>query len=133
MEEIVSDTEIKLAEPGAQIYDPAIKYKYKIIPEMSQSIIRDQTASSDKEIKTLLELRKIFHMELLMMTLHLRDTREKMMNTLNTQGSKEWTTVYILKLATHNKIKWIQGSDDPTPFDTYQKEMNSRLAEILSS
>ena len=100
---------------------------------MSQSIVRDQTSSSDEEVKTLLELRKIFHMELLMMTLHLRNTREKMMTMLNTQGSKEWTTEYILKLAVDNKIKWVQGSDDPIPYDTYQKEMNTRLAEILSS
>ena len=100
---------------------------------MSQSTTSNHTASSNEEIKTINELRKIFHMELLMMTLHLRDTREKMMNMLNMQGSKDWTTEYILKLANDNKIKWVQGSDDPIPCDTYQKEMNARLAEILSS
>jgi len=84
------------------------------------------------EINTLLELRKIFHTELLMMTLHHHNTREKMMNMLNAAGNPTWTAENILKLATDNKIKWVQGSDDPTPHDTYKKQMNSRLAEILS-
>ena len=83
------------------------------------------------EINTLLELRKIFHTELLMMTLHHHNTREKMMNMLNTSGNPTWTAEYILKLATDNKIEWVHGSDDPTPYDIYQKEMNDRLAEIL--
>ena len=84
------------------------------------------------EINTLLELRQIFHTELLMMTLHYHNTREKMMNMLNTKGNPSWTAEYILKLATDNKIKWVQGSTDPIPYDTYKKKMNSRLAEILS-
>ena len=84
------------------------------------------------ETNTLLELRQIFHTQLLMMTLHHHNTREKMMNMLNTSGNPTWTAEYILKLATDNKIKWEQGSDDPTPYDTYKKGMNSRLAEILS-
>ena len=84
------------------------------------------------EINTLLELKKIFHTELLMMTLHLHNTREKMMNMLNAAGNPTWTAENILKLATDNKIKWVQGSDDPIPYDTYKKGMNDRLAEILS-
>ena len=35
----------------------------------------------------IVELRKIFHTELLMMTLHHHNTREKMMNMLNTSGN----------------------------------------------
>ena len=69
---------------------------------------------------------------MLMMTLHHHNTREKMMNMLNTSGNPTWTAEYILKLATDNKIKWVQGSDDPTPYDTYKKGMNTRLAQILS-
>jgi len=84
------------------------------------------------EINTLLELKKIFHTELLRMTLHLHNTREKMMNMLNTSGNPTWTAEYILKLATANKIKWVQGSDDPEPYDTYNTGMNTRLAQILS-
>ena len=84
------------------------------------------------EINTLLELRKIFHTELLMMTLHHHNTREKMMNMLNTAGNPTWTAENILKLATDNKIEWVHGADDLTPYDTYKKQMNSRLAEILS-
>ena len=50
---------------------------------------------------------------------------------LRSQGRNDWTTEQILKLATDNKIEWVQGYDDPTPYDTYQKQMNDRLAEIL--
>ena len=85
------------------------------------------------ETNTLLELRQIFHTELLMMTLHHHNTREKMMNMLNTSGNPTWSAEYILKLATDNKIEWVKGQDDPTPYDTYQKEMNVRLAEILTN
>ena len=54
------------------------------------------------------------------------------MNMLRSQGRNDWTTEQILKLATDNKIEWVQGSDDPTPHDTYKKQMNARLAQILS-
>ena len=56
------------------------------------------------ETNTLLELRQIFHTELLMMTLHHHNTREKMMNMLNTAGNPTWTAENILKLASDNKI-----------------------------
>ena len=90
--------------------------------------------SSQNEINTLLELKKILHMEMLNMTLHLHNTREKMMRMLNRNKAlykNEWTAEYILKLASDNKIDWVKGSDDPEPYDTYKKEMNARLAEIL--
>ena len=70
-------------------------------------------------------------MQLLTMNIVNLNTKEKMMDMLNTSGNKEWTAEYILSLATDNKIKWVQGSSDPTPYDTYQKQMNARLAEIL--
>jgi len=53
------------------------------------------------------------------------------MDMLNTQGDPMWTPEYILELATDNKIKWVKGLSDPTPYDTYQEQMNARLAEIL--
>ena len=102
---------------------------------MSTTTSQTKAMSDSDEINTLLELRKIFHTELLMMTLHLHNTREKMMRMLNRNKAlykNEWTAEYILKLATDNKIKWVQGSTDPIPYDTYKKKMNSRLAEILS-
>ena len=88
-----------------------------------------QIMSSEKE--TLALLTGIFHTQLLTMNIIQCDTQEKMMNMLRSQGRNDWTTEQILKLATNNKIKWVQGSDDPTPYDTYQKQMNDRLAEIL--
>jgi len=102
---------------------------------MSTTTSQTKPMSDSNEINTLLELRKIFHTELLMMTLHLHNTREKMMRMLN--GNKalyknEWTAEYILQLATDNKIEWVKGSDDPTSYDTYKKAMNDTLAHILS-
>ena len=101
---------------------------------MSTTTSQTKPMSDSNEINTLLELRKIFHTELLMMTLHLHNTREKMMRMLNRNKAlykNEWTAEYILKLASDNKIDWVKGSDDPEPYDTYKKEMNARLAEIL--
>ena len=89
-----------------------------------------QIMSSEKE--TLALLTGIFHTQLLTMNLLRCDTQEKMMNMLRSQGRNDWTTEQILKLATDNKIEWVQGSDDPTPHDTYKKQMNARLAQILS-
>lgn len=88
-----------------------------------------QIMSSEKE--TLALLTGIFHTQLLTMNLLRCDTQEKMINMLRSQGRNDWTTEQILKLATDNKITWVHGSDDPTPYDTYQKQMNDRLAEIL--
>ena len=89
-----------------------------------------QIMSSEKE--TLALLTGIFHTQLLTMNLLRCDTQEKMMNMLRSQGRNDWTTEQILKLATDNKIEWVHGSDDPTPYDTYQRKMNARLAQILS-
>ena len=85
---------------------------------------------------SLLELKKIFKTELLMMTLHLHNTREKMMRMLNRSKAlqkNEWTAEYILQLATDNKIEWVKGSDDPTPYEKYKEEMNRALANILQT
>ena len=85
-----------------------------------------------EEVKTLYTLQRIFHEHLIQMDLHHYNTKEKMMNMLLcSEGGANWTAEYILKLATDNKIKWVQGSTDPTPYDTYQEQMNTRLAEIL--
>ena len=102
---------------------------------MATTTSQTKPMSDSNEINTLLELRKIFHTELLMMTLHHHNTREKMMRMLNRSKElhkNEWTAEYILQLATDNKINWVHGSDDPEPYDTYKKGMNTRLAEILS-
>ena len=102
---------------------------------MSTTTSQTKAMSDSNEINTLLELRKIFHTETLMMALHLHNTREKMMSMLNRSKElhkNEWTAEYILQLATDNKINWVHGSDDPEPYDTYKKGMNTRLAEILS-
>ena len=91
----------------------------------------EDTEEEESEEKILHTLKGLFHMSLLMGVLHRLDTREKMMDMLNTRGSSEWTAEQILKLALDNKIEWVCGSDEPTPYDTYKKEMNTRLAEIL--
>ena len=88
--------------------------------------------SMSQETQTLYTLRRIFHEHLLLMNLHHYNTKEKMMNMLCSEGSANWTTEQILNLAVNNKIKWIKGSSDPTPYDIYVKSMNTRLAEILS-
>ena len=88
---------------------------------------------NNMETQTLYSLQGIFQSQLLSMELIKHDTRNKMMHMLKThpQGNPEWTTEQILKLADDNKIMWVKGSDDPTEHETYKKEMNARLAEIL--
>ena len=81
--------------------------------------------------KTCLQLQNLFHMAMLMGFLHLLKTKEKMMDYLNTRGDKEWTSDYIWTLADMNKINWVKGSDDPTPYEKYKEEMNQALAKIL--
>lgn len=101
---------------------------------MSQTMSQSNMSQPDWaaiEEKTLHKLRVIFHMQLLTMNIVNCNTKEKMMDMLNTQGDPIWTPEYILELATDNKIKWVKGSSDPTPYDTYQEQMNARLAEIL--
>tara|TARA_B000000565_G_C23538012_1_gene282526 strand:- start:160 stop:546 length:387 start_codon:yes stop_codon:yes gene_type:complete len=81
--------------------------------------------------KTCLQLQNLFHMAMLMGFLHLLKTKEKMMDYLNTRGDKEWTSDYIWTLADMNKINWVKGSDDPTPYEKYKEKMNQALAKIL--
>lgn len=35
--EIVSDTQMKLKSPGAQMFDSEVSYKFKILPKVDQS------------------------------------------------------------------------------------------------
>ena len=81
--------------------------------------------------KTCLQLQNLFHMAMLTGFLHLLKTKEKMMDYLNTRGDKEWTSDYIWTLADMNKINWVKGSDDPTPYEKYKEKMNQALAKIL--
>ena len=89
--------------------------------------------TNNAETETLYSLKGIFHSQLLSMELIKHDTSDKMMRMLKThpQGNPEWTTEQILKLADDNKIMWVKGITDPTEYETYKKEMNARLAEIL--
>ena len=100
---------------------------------MSSNLENTNNMENNTETQTLYSLQCIFHEQLLSMELIKHDTRNKMMRMLKThpQGNPEWTTEQILKLADDNKIMWVKGSDDPTEYDTYKKEMNARLAEIL--
>ncbi len=91
----------------------------------------ENAEDEESEKKILNTLRRLFHMSLLMGILPNLDTREKMMNMLNANGSSEWTTEQILNLALDNKIEWVKGSDESLDNETYQKQMNTRLAEIL--
>ena len=83
--------------------------------------------------KTLLHLQRIFYQHLLLSNLHLYDTKDKMMNMLRKESGENWDTDFILDLAKNNKIIWVRGSGDPIDPETYQKGMNGRLAEILST
>ena len=85
----------------------------------------------EEEKKTCLQLQNMFHMALLMGFLHNFNTKDKMMDYLNTRGDKEWTSDYIWTLADMNKINWVKGSDDPTPYEKYKEKMNQALAKIL--
>ena len=81
--------------------------------------------------QTLKHLQRILHTHLLMCDLHLHNTQDKMMKMLRREGDENWTASLILELAKNNKIMWPKGSSDPTDYNTYQHEMNARLAEIL--
>ena len=58
-------------------------------------------------------------------------TREKMMNYLNKSGDPDWTAGYIWGLANNNKIDWVKGYSDTTPYEKYKKDMNQALAKYL--
>ena len=84
-----------------------------------------------KDKKTCLQLQNMFHMAMLMQFLPNLNTRTSMMNYLNTRGNPDWDYNYIWSLADSNKIDWVHGYGDPTPYEKYKKDMNNRLAEIL--
>jgi len=81
--------------------------------------------------KTCDKLKHLFHMAMLMGTLPYLKTKEKMMNYLNTKGNPDWTAGYIWCLADSNKIDWVNGYGDPTPYEEYKKAMNQALAKYL--
>ena len=83
--------------------------------------------------QTLKHLQRILHTHLLTCDLHLYNTQDKMMQMLRREGDENWSASLIFELAKNNKIMWPQGSSDPTDYNTYQHEMNARLAEILGS
>ena len=83
--------------------------------------------------QTLLNLQRILQTHLELMDLHLHNTEAKMMEMLRDESGEDWKTDFILDLSRNNKIVWVQGSNDPTPRDEYQKGMNDRLTEILST
>ena len=85
----------------------------------------------EEEKKTCLQLQNMFHMALLMGFLPNLNTKTSMMNYLHTRGNPDWDDTYILSLADSNKIDWVHGYGDPTPYEEYKKNMNNRLAEIL--
>ena len=92
----------------------------------------ESNMESNMEIETLNDLRCIFHSQILSMKLIKHNTRNKMMNMLKNHlyGEREWTTEQILKLADDNKIDWVYNSY-LTEYDTYKREMNTRLSDIL--
>ena len=89
----------------------------------------EEEQEADK--KTCLQLQNLFHMAMLMGTLPYLKTKEKMMNYLNTSGDPDWTAGYIWSLANNNKIDWVKGYSDPTPYEKYKKDMNQALAKYL--
>ena len=44
-----------------------------------------------------------------------------MMNLLRKESGEQWNVSFILDLAKNNKIIWIQGSSDPTDYESYKK------------
>jgi len=88
-------------------------------------------ARKEEDKKTCLQLQNMFHMAMLMGFLPNLNTKTSMMNYLNTRGNPDWKDSYIWGLADSNKIDWVHGYGDPTPYEEYKKDMNNRLAEIL--
>ena len=105
---------------------------YDDMPELEKiNETVEMRADEEKDKKTCLQLQNLFHMAMLMGILPYLKTKEKMMDYLNTRGDKEWTDDYIWTLADMNKIGWVKGYDDPTPYEKYKEEMNRALAKIL--
>ena len=108
------------------------EYIYDDIPELEKiNETAEMRADEEKDKKTCLQLQNLFHMAMLMGFLPYLKTKEKMMDYLNTRGDKEWTDDYIWTLADMNKLDWVKGSGDPTPYETYKAEMNRALANVL--
>jgi len=106
--------------------------EYDSIDELElQEMLEFKKRNEAETKKTCLQLQNLFHMAMLMGFLHLLKTKEKMMDYLNTRGDKEWTSDYIWTLADMNKINWVKGSDDPTPYEKYKEKMNQALEKIL--
>ena len=91
----------------------------------------EMRADEEKDKKTCLQLQHLFHMAMLMGTLPYLKTKEKMMNYLNRSGDPDWTAGYIWSLADSNKIDWVKGYGDPTPYEKYKTDMNEALAKYL--
>ena len=95
----------------------------------AQTMSNNEREKQDK--KTCLQLQNMFHMAMLMGFLHNFNTKDKMMDYLNTRGNPDWDDTYIWCLANSNKIDWVHGYGDPRPYEEYKKAMNNRLAKIL--
>ena len=108
------------------------EYIYDDMPELEKiNETVEMRADEEKDKKTCLQLQNLFHMAMLMQTLPYLKTKEKMMNYLNTSGDPDWTASYIWGLANNNKIDWVKGYGDPTPYEKYKKDMNQALAKYL--
>ena len=105
---------------------------YDDMPELEKiNETAEMRADEEKDKKTCLQLQHLFHMAMLMQTLPYLKTKEKMMNYLNTSGDTDWTASYIWGLADMNKLDWVKGYGDPTPYEKYKKDMNQALAKYL--
>ena len=105
---------------------------YDDMPELEKiNETVEMRADEEKDKKTCLQLQNIFHMAMLMGTLPYLKTKEKMMNYLNRSGDPDWTAGYIWGLANNNKIDWVKGYGDPTPYEKYKTDMNEALAKYV--
>tara|TARA_B110000003_G_scaffold25175_1_gene23894 strand:+ start:4617 stop:4967 length:351 start_codon:yes stop_codon:yes gene_type:complete len=104
--------------------------EYDSIDEQQEMLVFKRRNEAETK-KTCLQLQNLFHMAMLMGILPYLNTKEKMMDYINTRGDKEWTNDYIWTLADMNKLDWVKGSSDPTPYETYKAEMNRALAKVL--
>ena len=91
----------------------------------------EMRADEEADKKTCIQLQHLFHISMEMGFLPCLKTRDKMMNYLNTKGDSDWTAGYIWSLAHSNKIDWVQGYGDPTPYEKYKTDMNQALAKYL--
>ena len=89
------------------------------------------TNMSQADKKTCRELQHLFHMAMELGFIHCLKNREAMMDYLNTKGDPDWTAGYIWSLADSNKIDWVKGYGDSTPYEKYKKDMNRALAKYV--